>query len=54
MGERVMLEFIIGGVVIVIFMLGVMGAALIVRDKEREYWDRKNYQKMKDEIEKEK
>jgi|TARA_B110000902_G_scaffold249171_1_gene307066 hypothetical protein len=49
-----MLELIVGVVVIVIFIIGVRGAWLIVKDKEREYWDRKNYQKMKDEIEKEK
>lgn len=49
-----MLELIMGVVVVVIFIIGVQGAWLVVKDKEREYWDRKNYQKMKDEIEKEK
>ena len=46
-----MLEFIVGTVVVLVFIIAVHGAWLIVKDKEREYWDRKEYEKMKRDIE---
>jgi hypothetical protein len=46
MGECVMLEFIIGIVVILMFIIGVHGAWLIVKDKEHEYWTEKRARRL--------
>ena len=41
-----MLEFIIGIVVILMFIIGVHGAWLIVKDKEHEYWTEKRARRL--------
>jgi len=47
-----MLDIIIGILILALFTTGLWGAYLTVQDKQRAYEDRKNYHKMKREVEK--
>jgi len=47
-----MLDIIIGIIVIVLFTAGLWGAYLMVQDKQNDYEDRINYDKMKSEVDK--